>query len=131
MPRYPYGKKYAPPAPLLPVRVGPPGVVPTVLLSALVDTGADISVLPQGLAVRLGLPAVDRVTVAGVDGLPRPLPVYAAEVALNGYRTAIRAVSLGTTPLIGRDLLNKITLHLHGREAILDVDLPSAVTRHG
>lgn len=94
------------------------------LLSALVDTGADLSVLPQGLPARLRLPAVGRLTVAGVEGLPRPLPLYAVEVAVNGYRSIVRAVSLGTTPLIGRDLINKITIHLHGPEAALDVDLP-------
>ncbi len=123
MPRYPYETRYTPPAPILPMRVGRPGAMPTVLLSALVDTGADLSVLPHGLPARLGLPAVDRVVIAGVDGLRHPLPVYAAEVALDGYRTAIRAVSLGATPLIGRDLLNRITVHLHGPEAVLDVDL--------
>jgi len=124
MPRYPYGKQYTPPAPVLPVRVGQPGTTPTVLLSALVDTGADLSVLPQGLPARLNLPAVGRLPVAGVDGLPRPLPVYAAEVAVNGYRAAIRVVSLGATPLIGRDLLNRLAVHLRGPEGVLDVELP-------
>ena len=129
MPRYSYERRYTPPAPVLPMRVGRPGAVPTVFLSALVDTGADISVFPQGLPARLNLPAVDRVVVAGVDGLPRPLPVYAAEVALNGYRTVVRAVSLGATPLIGRDFLNRITVRLRGPAAILDIDLPPAVIR--
>jgi predicted aspartyl protease len=129
MPRYPYDRRYTPPAPVLPVRVGRPGTTPEVFLSALVDTGADISVLPEGLPGRLGLPAVDRVSVAGIGGLPHSLPVYAAEVAVNGFRKVIRAVSLGATPLIGRDLLNSLTVRLHGPEAILDVDLPAAATR--
>lgn len=124
MPRYPYDGRYIPPAPVLPVRVGRPGAVPEVFLSALVDTGADISVLPQGLPARLGLPAVGRVSVAGVDGLSHSLPVYAAEVALDGYRKVVRAVGLGETPLIGRDLLNSITVRLDGPKAILEVELP-------
>jgi predicted aspartyl protease len=95
-----------------------------VLLSALVDTGADLSVLPLGLPARLRLPAVGRLAVAGVDGLARPLPLYAVEVSIDGYRVLVRAVSLGTTPLIGRDLINRITVHLHGPQAVLDVDLP-------
>ncbi len=129
MPRYLYEKRYTPPAPVLPLRVGRPGAEPEVFLSALVDTGADISVLPQGLPGRLGLPAVDRVSISGVDSLPHSLPVYAAEVAVNGYRTLIRAVSLGATPLIGRDLLNKLTLRLLGPEAILEVDFPPSASR--
>lgn len=123
MPRYPYGRQYAPPAPILPVRVGRPGSRPAVLLAALVDTGADLSVLPGGLPGRLGLPIIGRLTVAGVDGLPRPLPVYAAEIAVEAYRVAIKVVSLGTTPLVGRDLLNKLVAHLYGPETVLDVDL--------
>ncbi len=125
MPRYPYERRYTPPAPVLPVRVGRPGAVPTVLVAAMVDTGADLSVLPRGLPAHLGLPTVGRLTVAGIDGLPRSLPVYAAEVAVEAYRTAIRVVSLGVTPLIGRDLLNKLVVHLRGPEATLDIDLPS------
>ncbi len=123
MPRYPYGTQYIPPAPVLPVRVGRPRMKPAVLLAALVDTGADISVLPADLAARLDLPVIGRLTVAGVDGLPRALPVYAAEMAVEAYRVAIRVIGLGTTPLVGRDLLNKLVAHLYGPETILDVDL--------
>lgn len=124
MPRYPYGRQYHPPAPVLPLRVGRPGAAPAVLVPALVDTGADLSVLPQGLPARLQLPAVGRLAVAGVEGVPRQLPVYAVEVSVNGYRAIVRAVSLGATMLVGRDLINKVTLHLHGPEAALDVELP-------
>ena len=128
MPRYRYSRQYDPPAPILAVRVGRPGATPAVLLAALLDTGADLSVLPQGLPARLQLPAVGRLSVAGVEGVPRPLPLYAVEVSLNGYRRIIRAVSLGTTPLIGRDLINKITIHLHGPEAFLETDLSAGTS---
>ncbi len=130
MPRYPYGAQYTPPAPVLPVRVGRPGAVSAFLLSALVDTGADLSVLPQGLPTRLGLPVVGRVAVAGVDGIHHRLPIYAAEATIDGYRVTIRVVSLGIDPLIGRDFLNTITAHLHGQEAVLDVDLSAIGCPH-
>jgi predicted aspartyl protease len=106
------------------VRVGRPGAAPAVLLPALVDTGADLSVIPQTLPARLSLPAVGRLAVAGVDGVPHPVPVYAVEFAIDTYRVIVRAVSLGRTPLIGRDLLNKMKAHLDGPKAVLDVDLP-------
>ena len=124
MPRYRYATRYLPPAPVLPLRVGRPGDVPQVLLSALVDTGADLSVLPQGLPGRLDLPVVGRLPVAGVDGVPRPQPLYAVEVAIEHYRLVVRAVSLGPTPLVGRDVLNRLTVHLLGAQSTMDVDLP-------
>ena len=124
MPRYRYSRQYTPPGPVLPVRVGRPGATPEVFVSALVDTGADISVLPQGLPAQLHLPAVGRLTVAGVGGPPRSLPLYAVEVSMNGYRVIARAVSLGTTPLLGRDLVNKMLMRFDGPKAVLEVSFP-------
>lgn len=124
MPRYPYGSQYTPPAPVLPVRVSRPDTVSAIVLPALVDTGADVSVVPQGLPTRMGLPVVGRIAVAGIDGFPHRLPIYAAVATLNGYSRVIRVVSIGATSLIGRDLLNTIIAHLHGPEAALELDLP-------
>lgn len=109
---------------MLPVRVGRPGAAPEIFFSALVDTGADISVLPLGLPAQLHLPAVGRLTVAGVEGPPRSLPLYAVEVSVNGYRVIARAVSLGTTPLIGRELINKMLMRFDGPKALLEVSFP-------
>jgi hypothetical protein len=36
----------------------------------------------------------------------------------------VRAVSLGPTPLVGRDVLNRLTVHLLGAQSTMDVDLP-------
>ena len=124
MPRYRYGRQHTPPAPVLPVRVGRPGATPEIFFSALVDTGADISVLPLGLPAQLHLPAVGRLTVVGVEGPPRSLPLYAVEVSVNGYRVIARAVSLGTTPLIGRELINKMLMRFDGPKALLEVSFP-------
>ncbi len=119
--RFPYGTHYTPPAPVVPMRVGRPGARPTVLLAALVDTGADISVLPRGVPAHLALPIVGRLTVEGIGGPPRPVPVYAAEVAIEAYRVVLRVISLGTTTLLGRGLLNRLMIHLDGPEAMLAI----------
>ncbi len=127
MPRYPYGRQYEPPAPVLRVRVGRPGTRPALLLAALVDTGADLCVLPDGLPERLDLPAVGHLTVAGVDGRPQSLTAYVAELAVEAYRMSIRVIGLGTTPLVGRNLLNKLVAHLDGPKGVLEVDLGGLV----
>ncbi len=109
---------------MLRVRVGRPRTEPSVALVALVDTGADLSVLPDGLARSLGLPSIARTTVVGVDGLPWSLSVYAVEMAIDGYRTILRVISFGSTPLIGRDLLNTLVVHLYGPDMLLEADFP-------
>jgi len=115
---------------MVPVHVSRPGAVLRVLLPALVDTGAGISVLPEDLPTQLGLPYTGRIDVAGFDGTPRTLPLYAVEIGLNGYRSIIQAVGFGTTPLIGRDVLNKLVSHFYGPDGILDVDLPASTSPH-
>ncbi len=122
MPRHPYSPRYVPPAPVLPVHVSSPGATLRVLLQALVDTGAGISVLPQDLPSQLGLPRAGRIVVSGFEGVPRILPVYLAEIGINGYLSIIRAVCFGTAPLIGRDLLNRFVAHFYGPETAFDVE---------
>ncbi len=75
--------------------------------------------------MHLELPIVDRLAIAGFDGSPHSLPVYAAGVAIDDFRAIIRVISVGSTPLIGRDVRSKITVHLHDLRALLDLDLPS------
>jgi len=43
---------------------------------------------------------------------------------MNGYRVIARAVSLGTTPLLGRDLVNKMLMRFDGPKAVLEVSFP-------
>ncbi len=126
MPRYPYALQYNPPAPVLPARVGPPGGAPLVMVAAFVDTGADVSVLPRGLPEQLNLPRVGRTVVAGFDGLNRILPVYSAEIGVNGFSSVVETIGFGATTLIGRDFLNRFVAHLHGPEGVLALELPDS-----
>lgn len=122
MPRYPYSTRYAPPAAVLPLQVGRPGEPPVVLLPALIDTGADTSVLPAGLAAQLNLTRIGRAAITGFAGHPRALSVYAAEIRVGGHRSIIEAVSYGDEALIGRDLLNRMVTRLDGPHGVVGID---------
>ncbi|MDQ7830016.1 MAG: hypothetical protein QN122_06030 [Armatimonadota bacterium] len=110
---FPYDARRSPPAPVLPVRLGPPRTEPATAVAALVDSGADITVFPEGLPQALGLPRVSEVTVRGVAGTAR-VPVYAAEVEAAGRRQIVEVVGLGGEALLGRDLLNRWVVTLDG-----------------
>src|SRR3972149_1330967 len=73
-----YAARKPPPAPVLPVRLGAPGVEPTVFLVALVDTGADLSVVPEQVPAQAQLPRVGEITIRGVGGSQRRVPLFAA-----------------------------------------------------
>jgi predicted aspartyl protease len=112
--RIPFDTSFDPPAPALPVGIGgiEPGA-PSALLHMLVDTGADCTLIPERIAASLQLPLVDRVDVHGVGGTAHA-QVYAARVRIAGLRAVVRVIALGDEALLGRDLLNRMTLELDG-----------------
>lgn len=98
---------------MLPVRVGAPAAGPVVGLLALVDSGVDLMVLPEGLPASLGLPAVARITVRGVAGTARAV-VYAVAVEVAGRQHVVETVALGKDTLLGRNVPNRLLLTLDG-----------------
>ncbi|KRT77220.1 MAG: hypothetical protein XU14_C0018G0038 [Armatimonadetes bacterium CSP1-3] len=122
---YAYDARRTPPAPVLPVRLGAPGVEPTVFLVALVDTGADLSVVPEQVPAQAQLPRVGEITIRGVGGSQRRVPLFAAAVEAAGTTRIVEVVGLGGEALVGRDLLNRWTLRLDGPRQLMRV-IPSA-----
>lgn len=119
--RLAYSTAYDPPAAVVPLEVRHPREASAVLLPAVIDTGADITMLPVDLAAQLGLPNVGRVVVSGLDGLPRILPVRAAGVRVAGVTFIVEAACHGTEALVGRDVLNRLIVRLNGPAKILDI----------
>ena len=113
-PRFAYDQSCEPPAPVLPLRLTAPGGEMAVLLVAMVDTGADCSLIPARVARDLRLPAVDRALLEGVGGRAGLATVHAASVELPGLRCLAQVVAHGSEALIGRDLLRRLVLRLDG-----------------
>lgn len=109
-----YDRTAEPPAPVLPVRLSAPGSNESVLLSALVDTGADITVIPAGMPRRLGLPLVGTVAVRGVAGARARCPIFAARLVVDGHEEFVEVIGLGREALLGRNLLNRWLVRLDG-----------------
>ncbi len=119
---FPYDTTRTRAAPVLPVRVGRPDGEPTVALAAVVDSGADITVLPAELATGMELPAVGDVRVAGIGGVVQRAPVYAVLVETAGRRRIVEAVALGGEALLGRDVLNAWRVVLDGPRLVTRVE---------
>jgi len=113
--RFPYdGIRFDPPAPVVPLRIAAPGGEAAVLLSALVDTGADCTLVPASIPRQVGLPRVDQLDLEGIEGVARTAPVHAALVELAGRRVLARVVAYGAEAIVGRDLLEGLTAVLDG-----------------
>jgi|GEM_PF-2322732 len=121
---YPYARSYRPPAPVLPVGIRRPGTPTSVLVAALVDTGAALTALPATLPAQLRLPSAGGMIVAGFDGTPRIVPAYIVEIEVAGRMVVLKAIGLGATALLGRDALNAMVLTLRGPDAVTLVGPP-------
>lgn len=116
-----YTSDFDPPAPELPLLVLSHERDTSVLVSALVDTGADVSVLPRDVVDHLGLPAIDHVDVRMTGADAGRVPLHLADVEIAGQRTTIEVLALGSEALIGRNLLASVILVLDGPRRELTV----------
>ncbi len=117
----PYSAEYEPPCPVLTIRVAAPSGGAAFALLAVVDTGADITLVPEALARTLDLPVVSHVRIAGVTGAAARADVLAADIDLSGNRVLAEIVAFGNEAIVGRDLLNRLVLRLDGPRGILEV----------
>ena len=80
----PYDQRnFNPPAPVMEVSLSVPSIQSAVLKSpALLDSGADITVIPEQIIQQLQLRYVDEVTASGYDGIPRQTFIYSVKFGL-------------------------------------------------
>lgn len=124
---YSYNRdKFDPPAPALEVSLTIPGPVSygqIIKSLALIDSGADMTVIPKWVTQQLHLKYVDEVLVSGYDGVTKKTFVYSVKIIFDNLGDfIIKAVaSENEHILIGRDILNRWSLFLKGRNRIFEV----------
>ena len=125
----PYDQQnFNPPAPVMEVSLSIPGKQPqlqSVILKspALLDSGADITVIPEQVVQQLQLKYVDEITASGYDGVPKQAFIYSVKLIFDDLGSFIvRAIASNNDHvLIGRDILNKWSLLLEGRRKIFEI----------
>ncbi|MDQ7843599.1 MAG: retroviral-like aspartic protease family protein [Armatimonadota bacterium] len=122
--RFPYDLSRHPSIPVLPVRVGAGQGRGSSAVPAIVDTGADITVIPERLARNLRLAATGEVRIRGATGDSVRVPLYAATLSVAGSDITLPVVGLGREAILGRDIINRWTVVLRGPAGVLDVEAP-------
>ena len=115
----PYDKNFWPPAPIVSVTLT--GVVktrPKVTVEAMIDTGADITAVPETLRDRLNLYRLGRLQLEDVRGVRELVYTYEVRLGLNEEKPIEMEVVLApfSFVVLGRDWLQNHYLLLNGPE---------------
>lgn len=112
-----YSLDYSPPAPSLKVEVTRPFSDSSLELRARLDTGADMTVLPQRAVGELRLLPASRVSVSSFDGREGLKYTYFVNLSFSNFEYKMVEVIDGKRPdaLLGRDVLNKLKTVLDGK----------------
>ncbi len=115
---YPYLDAYYPPMPALELYLGYPEEASTLgPLTAIVDTGADGTLVPQSLIDEIGAPFVDDVRVRSHWGEWRNMQLFTVDIGIGTLRLPAVEVAgddQGKEIILGRNVLNRLRLLLDG-----------------
>lgn len=116
--QFDYSTIYDPAAPVMEMTIGAVegGGVPR-RITALVDSGADGTMIPIDVLQAVGATFVERRSMRGVTGDAIRVNLYAIAVQIGSHPIyGVRAVAIpsGGEAIIGRDVLNQLIVTLNG-----------------
>lgn len=113
-----YSRRFDPTMPVVEATVKAVGMSrPASVVTALVDSGADATILPLSLLRQIGARYVRGRVMRGVTGTPENVDTYLVSIQIGPYTVhGIRAVAYDNNmdPIIGRDVLNNLVVTLDG-----------------
>ena len=115
--KYSYLTDYQPAIPVVEIEFGfPEGALTVGPLTAIIDTGADGSLVPQSIIDQINAPLVDQVRARSHWGEWRIFQVYTLDIRIeNLILPAVEvAGDSGQEVLLGRNVLNHLRLLLDG-----------------
>lgn len=134
MPTYD-AESFAPPAPVARVTLRSPDHTAEVHdVPVLLDTGADVSLVPRTAAERLVLPdqAVGRFQLLGFDGRSSTAEAFDLEMIFEGrvFRGRFLVVD-EEHGILGRNILNSLSISYDGPRLTWDLRRPPRAARRG
>ncbi|MGB0388283.1 MAG: aspartyl protease family protein [Ardenticatenaceae bacterium] len=114
---YLYSTTYDPPAPVIEIKVRSTGRKNFGSLTALIDSGADATMIPIDVLKQVGARYLRTLQMRGITGLASRVDTYLVVVRIGPHTIyGIRAIAMPphSEGIIGRDVLNQLVVTLNG-----------------
>lgn len=121
---YPYDTAYVPAMPVIDVTVTTPGQRHTsTTIRALVDSGADGSLIPIDILEQVGARYVDKARMRGILGHTQMVDIYLTTLQIGGnWVHSVRVIAVeGTEAVLGRNVLNHLVITLDGLAGVTEI----------
>jgi predicted aspartyl protease len=120
-----YDSRFDPPLPILAIKLSAPAEAPgDDMLTAIVDTGADGTLIPSTYLEQAGAIGVGDALLRSVLGEVREVHLFEVDLHINSVKlpgVLVAADDQGGEILLGRKVLNKLIVLLDGQSQQTDI----------
>ncbi|MCA9919352.1 MAG: retroviral-like aspartic protease family protein [Anaerolineales bacterium] len=119
-----YDSRFDPAMPMVELTISSSNPNTTIIRSALVDSGADATLISQADLQRLGADLIGWGRMVGVSGISQRVPIYAVQLSIGQIDLGtVRVLGYRTTdnPIVGRNVLNQLIVTLNGLAQVTEI----------
>jgi predicted aspartyl protease len=119
-----YDRSYVPPMPVAKVEIWYAPAKSRVNVDAIIDSGADATIVPQRYLERTGVRIHDRVWMRGMMSARSEVALYSLSLRVGSYvqgELSVVADPEGDEMVLGRDVLNHLQVTLNGIAGAVEI----------
>lgn len=119
-----YDSRFDPAMPMVELIISSSNPNTTIIRSALVDSGADATLISQADLQRLGADLIGWGRMVGVSGISQRVPIYAVQLSIGQIDLGtVRVLGYRITdnPIVGRNVLNQLIVTLNGLAQVTEI----------
>lgn len=121
---YNYDTTHDPAMPMVEVKIGTVNTPPTLLLTALIDSGSDGTIIPLNDLKRIGARKYQKKWMRTITGQRAQIDLYRISLQIADQppvRLAVAGDPQLSEAIVGRDLLNQLVVKLDGPALAVEI----------